>query len=110
MIKFLLAAGLALAAPAIAAQAFVVPPDIWDRPRSGRVVLESPPVRGAVEAWLATRGSRLLIRHGAGQDSVLAAEELRSWLAALAVEPARIALRNDLAPGEPLRIEVLTGD
>jgi hypothetical protein len=38
---------------------------------------------------------------------VLAAEELRSWLAALAVEPSHIALRNDLAPGEPLRLEVL---
>lgn len=106
MVRFLLAAGLGLAAPAVAAQVFVVPPELWDRPRSGRAIMESPPVRGAVEAWLAKHGARLLIRHGAAQDSVLVAEELRSWLAALAVDPARIALRNDLAPGEPLKLEV----
>ena len=96
-----------LAALAAAAQAFVVPPELWDRPRSGKAMLESAPVRQAVEAFLAQPGSRLVIRHGAGQESVLAAEELRSWLAALAIEPARIALRNDLAPGEPLRMEVI---
>jgi hypothetical protein len=106
MIRFALAAGSLAVSLAASAQAFVVPPELWDRPRSGRAVLESAPVRQAVEAWLAQPRSRLLIRHGAGQESVLAAEELRSWLAALAVEPSRIALRNDLAPGEPMKLEV----
>ena len=107
MIRFLLASAGLLAVFSAAAQAFVVPPELWDRPRSGRAMLESPAVRQAVGAWLAQPGARLVLRHGAAQESVLAAEELRSWLAALAVEPARIALRNDLAPGEPLRIEML---
>lgn len=106
MIRFALAAGSMAVSLAASAQAFVVPPELWDRPRSGRAVLESAPVHQAVEAWLAQPGSRLLIRYGAGQAAVLAAEELRSWLAALAVEPSHIALRNDLAPGEPLRLEV----
>ena len=107
MIRFILAAAGLLAAFSAAAQAFVVPPALWDRPRSGQAVLESPAVRQAVGAWLAQPGARLVLRHGAAQESVLAAEELRSWLAALAVEPARIALRNDLAAGEPLRIDIL---
>ena len=99
-------AGCCAATFAAAAQAFVVPPELWDRPRSGRAVLEQPAIRQAVNAWLAQPGARLLIRHGTGQEAILAAEELRSWLAALAVEPGRIALRNDLQPSEPLRIEV----
>jgi hypothetical protein len=106
VIRFLLAAGSALTALAAAAQTFVVPPELWDRPRSGKAVLEQPAVRQAVNAWLAQPGARLVLRHGPGPESLHAAEELRSWLAALAIEPARIALRNDLKPSEPLRIEV----
>jgi len=107
MIRFALGVGIALATLAVAAQTFVVPPDLWDRPRSGRAVIEQPAVRQAVGAWLALPGARLVVHHGNGQESQLAAEELRSWLAALAVEPARISLRNGLKPSEPLRIEVI---
>ena len=85
----------------------MVPPELWDRPRSGRAVLEQPAIRQAVNAWRALPGARLVVRHGPGQEAVLAAEELRSWLAALAIEPGRIALRNDLKPSEPLRLEVI---
>lgn len=107
MLGFLAGAGCFAAALAAAAEVFVVPSELWDRPRGGRAVLEQPAIRQAVNAWLAQPGARLVVRHGPGQDSALAAEELRSWLAALAIEPARIALRNDLKPAEPLRIEVV---
>lgn len=89
------------------AQSFIVAPELWDRPRSGREVLGQPGLRQAVHAYLERPGSRVVVRHGAAQESRLAAEELRSWLAALAVEPGRISLRNDLKPSEPLIIEVL---
>lgn len=91
----------------VAAESFVVPAALWDRPRSGRAVLEQPVIRQAVNACLAQPGARLIVRHGSSQESLLAAEELRAWLSALAIEPARIALRNDLKPAEPLRIEVV---
>ncbi len=110
MVRFLAGAGFAAAAVVgtaqTFAQAFVVPPELWDRPRSGRAVLEQPAIRQAVGACLAQPGSRLVVRHGVGQEPLLAAEELRAWLVALAIEPARISLRNDLQPAEPLRIEV----
>lgn len=107
LVRFMAGTGCCVAALAAAAQAFVVPPELWDRPRSGRTVLEQPAIRQAVNVWLAQPGARLLVRHGPGQESALAAEELRSWLAALAVEPGRIALRSDLASGEPLKLEVI---
>lgn len=98
---------LALAAASSLAQSYVVPPELWDRPRSGRAVLEQPAVRQAVQACIERPGSRLVVRHGATQNSRMAAEELRSWLAALAVEPGRISLQDGLQPQEPLRIEVI---
>lgn len=108
MVRFLLSAGYAATATAAAvAQAFVVPPELWDRPRSGRAVIEQPAIRQAVNACLARPGGRLIVHHGTGQDSQLAAEELRSWLAALALEPGRISLLNDLQRSEPLRLEVI---
>jgi hypothetical protein len=107
VLRFLAGVGCSAVVLAAAAEAFVVPPELWDRPRSGRAVLEQPAIRQAVNAWRAQPGARLVVRHGPGQESVLAAEELRSWLAALAVEPGRISLRSDLQPSEPLRIEVV---
>jgi hypothetical protein len=106
MIRFACAFGLFAAALPAVAQTFVVPPELWDRPRSGRAVLEQAAIRQAVNASLAQPGSRLIVRHAAGQESLLAAEELRSWLGALAVEPGRISLRNDLKTSEPLRLEI----
>lgn len=100
------ATAFALAAAHGIAQTFVVPPELWDRPRSGRAVLGQPVLRQAVQAHLAQPGSRFVVRHGATQESRLAAEELRSWLAALAVAPGRISLRDDLQPSEPLRLEI----
>jgi hypothetical protein len=89
------------------AQSLVVAPELWDRPRSARAVLDEAAVKQAVTAYLAQRGSRIVIHHGAAQESMLQAEELRSWLAALAVESRRIGLLGDLKPGEALRMAVL---
>jgi hypothetical protein len=105
--KGLCAIALVFASLTAFAESFVVPAELWDRPRSGAAVLAQPAVRQAVDRFLAAPGSRLVVRHAATLDSRLAAEELRSWLVALALEPARITLRNDLKPREPLVLEVL---
>ena len=107
LMRVLLAVVSLLSAHAAAAQAFVVPPELWDRPRSGQAVLEQPAVRQAVNAYLAQPGSRLVLHHGPGPESPVTAEELRAWLAALAIESGRMELRGDLKPSEPLRIEVV---
>ena len=89
------------------AQSLVVAPELWDRPRSARAVLDEAAVKQAVTAYLVQPGNRIVIHHGAAQESMLQAEELRSWLAALAVESRRIGLLGDLKPGEALRMAVL---
>jgi hypothetical protein len=107
--KVFCAIALACASFAVAAQSFVVPPELWDRPRSAAAVLAQPAIRQAVDRCLALPGSRLVVRHAATQEWQLAAEEMRSWLIALALEPGRITLRGDLKGSEPLRIEVVDG-
>lgn len=107
VIRLLCGVGWWAAAVVAVAQTFVVPPELWDRPRSGGTILAQPAIRQAVNACLAQPGSRLVVHHAAGQEGLLAAEELRSWLIALAVDAGRISLRGGLKPSEPLRLEVI---
>ena len=104
----LLAAGLAAGAAAqTSAQAFDVPPELWERPRTGAAVLGQEPVRRAVLQALANADAQLVIHHGPGQETQVQAEELKSWLAALAIDPKRVALRGDGAAGSPMKIEIV---
>lgn len=106
MLRHVLALWILIWAAHAPAQSLVVAPELWDRPRSARAVLGEAAVKQAVTAYLAQPGGRLVIHHGAAQESVLQAEELRSWLVALAVEPRHMGLLRDLRPGEALRVEV----
>jgi hypothetical protein len=110
-----LQAGLVLVAltatPARAAEpapAAAIPYELWDRPRSGRAVLAVPAVREAMVALAANPAAQLLIRHPAGVDGTLQAEELRTWLIAHAVAPGRVVLRPEPAARQPLQLEVET--
>lgn len=89
------------------AQTHDVPPELWDRPRTGGAVLGQESVKRAVVAALAQPGAQLVIHHGTGQEPLLQAEELRSWLGALAIDTRRIVLRSDLGPGAALKIEIV---
>jgi hypothetical protein len=104
------AAALGLCIAAVTARAddiFTVAPELWDRPRTARAVLDQPAVRQAMEQYLARSNARLVIHHGYGQDPLLQAEELRLWLMALAIDGARVSLINDVRPHEPLKVEVV---
>ena len=89
------------------AQIHQVPPELWDRPRTARAIIEQEPIKRAVGAALAQPAAQLIIRHGGGQEPMLQAEELRSWLGALAIDTKRIVLRNDLPAGAPIQIEIV---
>ena len=88
------------------AQVHDVSQELWDRPRTAEAIAAEESVRRPVLALLAQPESRLMVHHAAGQEPLLHAEELRSWLGALAIDTRRIVLRGDLAAGAPLRIEV----
>lgn len=104
--RWWVAAVLAGAAAGAIAQSFVVPPELWDRPRTGRIVLEQSAIREAVKVYLGQPGSRLVVHHGPTPESFMLAEELRAWLLALALESSEVTLQNDLKLRDPLRIEI----
>lgn len=89
------------------AQTHDVSPELWDRPRSAAAISGEEGVQRAVAALLAQPEARLIIHHAVGQEPLLQAEELRSWLGALAIDTRRIVLRNDLNTGSSLKIEVV---
>ena len=83
-----------------------VPAELWDRPRTGQLVLAVAAIRQALNALLAAPEAKLTVHQPAGAESAAQAEELRAWLVAHAVEPARIVLRADLQAREALQLEV----
>lgn len=89
-----------------AAQACVVPDKLWEKPRSGQVVLALPELRACVQDVLTKHDAALVIHHAVTDEAALRAAEVRYWLIALAIEGARIELKNDLQMNEPLKVEV----
>lgn len=83
-----------------------VAPELWDRPRTGRSVLAQDSLKPCVAALTGRPGAKLLIHHASGAEPALQAEELGAWLAALAIDPGRIELINDLKSTEPLNVEI----
>lgn len=79
--------------------ACVIPPSLWDWPRSGKSMLSLKEIKPCVAAYLADSRSDIVIHHGKDVDSALHADELRAWLISLAVSPARIHDAADLPAG-----------
>lgn len=97
----------ALLGTAAHAQVTVVAPELWDRPRTSRSVLGHESIRGPVVAALQQPDAQIVLHHAPGAESQLQAEELRSWLGALAIDPRRIVLRSDGTAGAPMTIEIV---
>ncbi len=57
--------------------------DAWARPRDGQSVAAMQPLPQVIAGWSAVKGQRLLIRYPGGEEGLLWAHELRSWLVAL---------------------------
>ena len=84
-----------------------VPPELWDRPRTAGAIVGQESVKRAVTALTRKQEAQLVIHHAAGQEPLSQAEELKSWLTALAIDSRRILLRSGLPTGAPLRLEVI---
>ena len=101
-----IASSAAQAQASVGGEQLQVPAELWDRPRTGQLVLAIPSIRQTLNAQLAAPGARLTVHHPPGAESAAQAEELRAWLVAHAVELARVVLRGDLQARQPLQLEV----
>ena len=67
----------------------------WTRPRHGEWLAQHPALGGAVMQLQQEPQSRLQLRYPGGDEGVLWAEELQSWLVALGIASSRL----ELVPG-----------
>jgi hypothetical protein len=106
MLRSLLACASVACSLTVFAQSVDIPPELWDRPRTARSVLEQENLRRAINAGLDKPDTQIVIHHANTQEPLLQAEELKSWLTALAIDSRRIVLRADGAAGSPVRLEI----
>ncbi len=80
----------------------------WARPRHGEVITRLPGLSELMQGLLASPRNRLYIHYPGGEEGVLWAEELRSWLVALGIDSSRI----EMLPGtaDPEMIELTLGE
>ena len=64
---------------------WVLSADQWARPRDGLTVARMTPLPEVLGSWGQQTGQRLLIRYPGGEEGLLWAHELRSWLVALGI-------------------------
>lgn len=104
---FLVSLFLSTFAFAAGSTANEVPPELWDRPRSGRAVLAVPSVQRVLGELASAPMARLTIRHSPGVEASGQAEELRAWLVSHALDADRIVLRPDLAARQAIQLDVV---
>jgi len=78
--------------------------DDWARPRDGVAMIQMPPLPEIVKAWEQQAGQRVIVRYPGGEEGLLWAYELRSWLVALGIPSQYQELIA--GSGQPDRIEL----
>ncbi len=59
--------------------------DDWARPHDGASMVQMPPLPEVVKAWEQQPNQQLVVRYPGGEEGLLWANELRSWLVALGI-------------------------
>ena len=82
----------------------------WARPRSGESLVQMPALKSTVREYLGDDergGRRIVIRHPRGEEGVLWAEELRSWLVALGIASEHIRVSADSTRVDAIELAVI---
>jgi hypothetical protein len=78
----------------------------WSGPRSGAALARHAPLKRLIADFERQPEGIILLRHGSGDESLLWAEEMRSWLVALGVPSPRIRLQAVTGRPDGLTLEV----
>lgn len=79
----------------------------WARPRHGEWLIHQPALRGAISQLQQLPQSRLQLRYPGGDEGVLWAEELQSWLVALGLASVRIELVPGSSRADLIQLDVV---
>ena len=82
------------------ADRFSISSDQWALPRSGAALVQLPPLRAAVQDWIAHPGARIVLVHAGSDLGNLWAGELQDWLVALGVPSDHVDKKVSAEQGE----------
>ena len=100
-------AGFLLTGAVVAAeQQWQLGADTWSRPRDGRAVAQMEPLAKAVSHWSQDTAGHLIIRYPGGEEGLLWAHELRSWLVALGVPSQKLELLAGSQQADRIELEL----
>ncbi|MFQ6021641.1 MAG: hypothetical protein ACE5NW_02865 [Acidiferrobacterales bacterium] len=104
MLQFFVLVAL-LTPTSLLAERITITADQWARPRSGEAIVGLAGLNKLIEALDSRPDTHILIRHAAGENGTLWAEELRSWLVSLGVPSRRITLSVGLDQNDAIVVE-----
>ena len=78
----------------------------WARPRHGEAITRLPGLADIVHRLLESPEKRLFIHYPGGEEGMLWAEELRSWLVALGVDSSRIEMLPGTASPDAIELNI----
>jgi len=82
--------------------------DTWAQPRDGRSVAQMVPLPEVVAAWSSQPGQRLVVRYAGGEEGLMWAHELRSWLIALGIPSGDQELVAGSHQADRIELELVT--
>jgi hypothetical protein len=81
--------------------------DTWAQPRDGRSVAQMEPLPELAAAWFRQPAQRIVVRYPGGEEGLLWAHELRSWLIALGIPGADQELVAGSHQADRIEIELV---
>jgi len=87
-----LLAGLLASGAGVAAERVELGPELWQLPRSGRMVSGLEPLRRIAADFERDPSQRVTIRHPGGDAGSVWAGELRDWFVAMGIGSERVVL------------------
>lgn len=90
-------------------QELLITAEQWARPRQGDALSTLEPLVAAVQRLKQLPRGHLVIRHPAGEEGILWAQELRAWLVALGVSSEDIGIAADSPREDAVYLEVRGG-
>ncbi|WP_132971413.1 hypothetical protein [Thiogranum longum] len=100
------ATGIVACGVSAAGQVWLLGADEWARPRDGAVMVQMPPLPDVVEAWKGKPDLHLVIRYPGGEEGLLWANELRSWLVALGIPSGQQELVAGSSQPDQIELEL----
>jgi hypothetical protein len=89
----------------LSAQTLTLTEEQWAASRQARALVKLPGFGGLMTALERQPQGALVVRYGNGEDAVLWAEELKSWLVALGVPAVRVVLERDAGQSGQITVE-----